>query len=121
MRALSLSERKTLELSPYVFSISAKNSLKFTDDFKKLIVKGSNEGLTQVEFFNSLLEVTCFDKKYVDTCLNRWRYHPIGLKVKRGRKKSIHKMGIEELQAENAYQKEVIAHLKKLRGITEDF
>jgi hypothetical protein len=121
MRAFSLSERRALELSPYVISISPKNSLKFSNDFKKLILNGSDEGLTQVEFFNSLLGVTCFDKKYVDTCLNRWRYEPIGLKAKRGRKKSIHKMSIEELKAENAYQKEVIAHLKKLRGITDDF
>lgn len=121
MRAFSLSERKSLELSHYVTSISPKNSIKFSDDFKKLILKGSNEGLTQVELFNSLLGVTCFDKKYVDTCLNRWRSKPIGIKAKPGRKKSIHKMSIEELKAENAYQKEVIAHLKKLRGITDEF
>lgn len=120
MRAFSFSERKKLKLSSYVISISPKNSLKFSDDFKKLFLKGSDGGLTQVELFNSLLGVTCFDKKYVDTCLNRWRYKPIGIKAKQGRKKSIHKMSIEELKAENAYQKEVIAHLKKLRGITED-
>lgn len=120
MRAFSLSERKTLELSPYVISISPKNSLKFSDDFKQLLLQGSDESLSQAEFFNSLLGVSCFDKKYVDSCMNRWRYKPIGIKGKRGRKKSIHKMSIEELKAENAYQKEVIAHLKKLRGITDD-
>lgn len=120
MRAFSFSERKKLELSPYVITISPKNSLKFNDDFKRLVLKGSDEGLTQVELFNSILGVNCFDKKYVDTCLNRWRYEPIRIKAKRGRKKSIHKMSVDELKAENAYQKEVIAHLKKLRGITED-
>jgi hypothetical protein len=102
MRAFSLSERRALESSPYVISISPKNSFKFSDDFKKLVLKGSVEGLTQVELFNSLLGVACFDKKYVDTCLNRWRYKPIGIKAKRGRRKSIHKMNIEELKAENA-------------------
>jgi hypothetical protein len=121
MRAFSISERKTLELCPYVLSISPKNSLKFCDAFKELILKGSEEGLTQVEFFNLSLGVTCFDKKYVDTCLNRWRNNPTGIKSRSGRKKSIHKMSIEELKAENAYQKEVIAHLKKLRGITDEF
>lgn len=121
MRAFSISERRALEQSPYVLSISPKNALKFSDDFKELVLNGSDQGLTQVEFFNSLLDVSCFDKKYVDSCLNRWRFKPAGLKTKLGRKKSIHKMSMEELQAENAYQKEVIAHLKKLRGITEDF
>jgi protease II len=37
----------------------------------------------------------------------------------RGRKKSIKNMTVEELKAENAYQREVIAHLKKLRGLTD--
>lgn len=86
-----------------------------------MVLKGSDEGLTQVELFNSLLGVSCFDKSYIDSCLNRWRYKPMGIKSKRGRKRSIHEMSIEELKAENAYQKEVIAHLKKLRGITDDF
>jgi protease II len=29
-------------------------------------------------------------------------------------------MSIEELKAENAYQKELIAHLKKLKGLADD-
>ena len=74
------------------------------------------------EFFNSTLGVSCFGKKYVDSIMNRWRKSAIlkeGPKGKRGRKKSIQKMSIEELKAENAYMKEVIVQLKKVRGLTD--
>ena len=65
--------------------------------------------------------MNCFDKKYVDSCLNRWRTKPsLPKKIEtRGRKKDLQKMSIEELKAENAYQREVIAHLKKIRGLTD--
>jgi hypothetical protein len=119
MRAFSISERKILESSNYVAKITPNNQIQFTDQFKELVLTSSSNGLTREEHFNFLLKVSCFDKKYVDSCLNRWRR--IGsTKVKKGRKKSIHKMTIEELKAENAYQKEVIAHLKKLRGLMDD-
>ena len=123
MRAFSISERKKLESSPHVLKITEKNQIQFTESFKRLILAGSEEGLTREEFFNSTLGVRCFDKKYVDSCLNRWRKHDNEKdipKLRRGRKKSIHKMSIDEIKAENAYMKEVIAHLKKLRGLADD-
>ena len=123
MRAFSISERRKLESSPYIFKITGKNRIQFTESFKKLILAGSEEGLTREEFFNVSLGVRCFDKKYVDSCLNRWRKQDREKdvpKLRRGRSKSIHKMSIDEIKAENAYMKEVIAHLKKLRGLADD-
>jgi hypothetical protein len=121
MRAFSISDRKILESCRYVFKITEKNQIQFTPDFKNLILKGSDD-LTRVEFFNYTLGVSCFGKKYVDSIMNRWRKSAIlkeGPKGKRGRKKSIQKMSIEELKAENAYMKEVIVQLKKVRGLTD--
>lgn len=122
MKALTISERKKLESSPYVSKITPKNQIQFTEVFKELILTGPSDGLTRIEFFNQILGVSCFDTHYIDSCLNRWRRQskmPFYLD-KRGKNKSIHKMSIDELKAENAYQKEVIAHLKKLRGLADD-
>ncbi len=122
MKALSISERKKLVSSPYVAKVTPKNQVQFTEAFKELILAGPTDGFTRVEFFNHLLGVSCFDKHYIDSCLTRWRSQskmPSYLD-RRGKNKSIHKMSIEELKAENAYQKEVIAHLKKLRGLSDD-
>lgn len=89
------------------------------------MLTGAKDGLTRVEFFNSTLGVNCFDKKYVDSCLNRWRKQDKFKslpKQRRGRKKSMDRMTIEELQAELALQKEINLELKKIHGlIDEDF
>ncbi len=119
MRAFSNSDLKVLKSSRFVIKITPKFQIQFTEEFKQLFVSGPSNGQTQTEYFNDLLGVTCFEKKYVDTCLNRWRNS--GLRPgKRGRSKSIHKMTFDEIKAENAYMKEVIAHLKKIRGLADD-
>ena len=116
MKGLSISDLKILESSPYV--------LKITEPFKNLMLESSIEGMTRQEAFNKTLGVDCFDKKFVDTCLARWRrkWRADGDLVpgKKGRKKDLNKMTFEEMKAEIAYQKEVIAHLKKLRGLADD-
>lgn len=119
MRAFSNSDLKILKSNHFVIKITPKFQIQFSEEFKRLIVSGPPEKQTQAEYFNGLLGVNCFDKKYVDTCLNRWRNS--GFKSgKRGRRKSVHKMTFDEIKAENAYMKEVIAHLKKLRGLADD-
>lgn len=122
MKGLSKSELKILELSPYVAKITEKHII-FTEQFKSIVLDSLNEGMTRVETFNKTLGVDCFDKHFVSNCLARWRRKQkvIGsLETKKGRKKSLEKMNIEEMRAEIAYQKEVIAHLKKLRGFADD-
>ena len=123
MKGLSSSDLKILKFSQYVSKITDKQ-ITFTDQFKWLMLESSVEGMSRAEAFNRTLGVTCFDKKYVDTCLGAWRRR-IREKGdltpdKRGRKKDLESMTFEEMKAEIAYQKEVIAHLKKLRGLAED-
>lgn len=119
MRALSKSELQLLSTNCYVKKITEK-SISFTDEFIDLVLTGSSEH-TRVEHFNSLLGVK-FDKKYVDSSLNRWRRQKKYKEVpkKRGRHKSISKMSVEELEALVAYQKEVIKQLKKVHGLADD-
>lgn len=123
MRGLSSSDRKILETSPYVHKITRQHVI-FTEHFKQLILDSQIDGMTRQESFNRALGVNCFDKKFVDGCLGRWR-RKLRLEGelrtgKRGRKKALASMSIEELKAENAYQKELIAHLKKLKGLADD-
>lgn len=120
MRAFSHSERKKLEASPFVEKFTKKQII-FTQAFKDLVLKGSSGEFSREEHFNKLLGVKCFDKKYVDSCLNRFRKQAQlkDLPKRRGRKKSTQKMTIEELEAEVAYQREVIEQLKKIRGLTD--
>lgn len=123
MKGLSVSDLKILNSSPYVSKITEKQVI-FTDQFKQLILESSIEGMTRQEIFNKTLGVSCFDKKFVDTCLGRWRrklrFSGELVSGSRGRKKDSRNMTIEEMRAEIAYQKEVIAHLKKLRGLADD-
>jgi hypothetical protein len=123
MRGLSSSERKILETSKFVLKITTKQIL-FTEHFKRLILDSQIDGMTRQESFNRTLGVNCFDKKFVDTCLGRWRrklrFDGDLSSGKKGRKKDPRNMSIEEMQAEIAYQKEVIAHLKKLKGLADD-
>lgn len=122
MRALTLSDRKKLESSPLIEKFTLK-TIVFTQKFKDLVLEGSEETLTREEHFNSLLGVTCFDKKYVDSCLNRWRNQKRFKslpKRKRGRRKDPNNMTIEELKAENALQREMLAELKKIHGLTDE-
>lgn len=123
MRGLSSSDLKILKSSPYVTKITDKH-INFTDQFKWLMLETTVEGMTRTEAFNRTLGVSCFDKKFVDTCLGAWRRK---LRAegdlspgKRGRKKDPDNMTSDEMRAEIAYQKEVIAHLKKLRGLADD-
>lgn len=120
MRALSSLERKKLESSPFVEKLTAK-SIIFTQSFKDLVLEGSSNEMTREEHFNFLLGVKCFDKKYVDSCLNRFRKQVLFKDVpkRRGRRKSPQKMTIQELEAEVAYLKEVNLQLKKARGLTD--
>lgn len=121
MGPLSKSDRKILESSVFVKKITAKH-VTYTQDFIEIMLKGpSQKGMTKVEFFNHTLGVHCFDPTYVDSTLGRWRKTPIlsNQKESRGRKKNIQKMSLEELKAENAYQREVIAQLKKIHGLTD--
>jgi|AntRauTorckE6833_2_1112554.scaffolds.fasta_scaffold82453_2 hypothetical protein len=123
MRGFLKSDLKILKSSKFVHKIT-ESQVVFSDNFKRLVLENPIEGMTRREMFNSLLNVDCFDKKFVDECLSRWR-RKIKLDgdvtpKKRGRKKSLESMTIEELRAETAYQKEVIAHLKKLRGLGDD-
>lgn len=123
MKGLSNSDLKVLKSSPYVAKITEKQ-IVFTEHFKRLVLDSLIEGMTREETFNRTLGVNCFDKKFVDTCLGRWRrkvravgdLHP----EKKGRRKSLENMTFEEMKAEIAYQKEVIAHLKKLKGLADD-
>jgi transposase-like protein len=123
MKGLSNSDLKFLKSSPYVLKIT-ESQIIFSEQFKNLMLESSIEGMTRQEAFNRTLGVNCFDKKFVDTCLNRWRRK---LRAdgdlapgKKGRKKDLDNMTVEEMRAEIAYQKEVIAHLKKLRGLADD-
>lgn len=120
MGAFSISDRKILESSPYVTKLTAKH-VTYSKAFIDLMLRGSPNGESRCDYFNLTLGVNCFDKKYVDSCLNRWRKNPIQIKSpeRRGRRKDPRNMTEEELRAENAYMKEVIAHLKKLRGLTD--
>lgn len=123
MKGLSISDLKILKLCPHVFKIT-KDHIIFTENFKALMLESSIEGMTRQEAFNRALGVNCFDKKFVDTCLGRWRRKlradgNLG-SSKKGRKKDLNNMTFEEMKAEIAYQKEVIAHLKKLRGLADD-
>ena len=120
MGAFSFSDRKVLEASPYVTKLTAKH-VTYSQTFIDLMMRGSPNGESRCDYFNNILGVACFDKKYVDSCLNRWRNNPLKQKApeRRGRKKHPRNMTEEELRAENAYMKEVIAHLKKLRGLTD--
>lgn len=123
MKGLSSQDLKILNSSPYVQKITQKQ-IFFTDHFKRIALDSQIEGMTRQDTFNQLLGVNCFDKDFVDNCLARWRRKlrfdgnlTVG---KRGRKKSSAKMSIDEMKAEIAYQKEVIAHLKKLKGLVDD-
>lgn len=120
MRGLSKSDRQLLNSSQYVLKITEKTII-FTDKFKELVLQPSNEK-TREDFFNSLMGVSCFDKKYVDSCLNRFRKQLKFKDVpkKRGRRKDTSKMTIEELEALVAYQTEVIKQLKKVHGLADD-
>jgi hypothetical protein len=123
MRGFSSSERKILASSEFVSKITSKQIL-FTEHFKRLILDAQIDGMTRQESFNRMLGVNCFDKSFVDTCLGRWRrklrFDGDLSESKKGRKKDPRNMSIEELKAENAYQKELIAHLKKLKGLADD-
>ena len=123
MRGLSSTDRKILENSHHVLKITSKHII-FTEHFKRLMLDSQIDGMTRQESFNKALGVDYFDKKFVDDCLGRWR-RKLRLdgdlsSSKRGRKKHPRNMSIEELKAENAYQKELIAHLKKLKGLADD-
>lgn len=122
MRALSFLERKKLCKSPFVTKTTEK-SISFTPEFKQLMLKGPDEGLSRTEYFNKILQVECFSKKYVDSALNRWKKEDKFKslpKSKRGRKKDLNKMSIDELKAENALQREMLAELKKIHGLTDE-
>lgn len=120
MGAFSLSDRKILESCPYVTKLTEKHVV-YSKKFIDLMLRGARNGESRVLYFNRTLGVNCFDKKYVDSCLNRWKKKPFisSTPERRGRKKDIFKMSEAELRAENAYMKEVIAQLKKLRGLTD--
>jgi hypothetical protein len=123
MKGLSNSSLKILKSSPYVAKIT-DFQIVFTDQFKRLVLDNLYEGMTRREMFNHLLGVDCFDKKFVDDRLASWRrkIREVGdvTPSKRGRKKDLNSMTIDEMKAEIAYQKEVIAHLKKQKGLAED-
>lgn len=123
MKGLSHSDLKVLKSSPYVAKIT-ESQIIFTEHFKQLVLDTFIEGMSRVDSFNKTLGVTCFEKKFVDSCLGRWR-RKIRLNGdlspnKKGRKKSLESMSHDEMRAEIAYQKEVIAHLKKLKGLADD-
>lgn len=123
MKGLSKTDLNILKSSDYVLKIT-DSQIIFTDHFKRLVLDTFAEGMTRQEMFNYLLGVNCFDKKFVDDSLARWRrkVREDGdvTSSKRGRKKGPDSMTIEEMKAEIAYQKEVIAHLKKLKGLADD-
>lgn len=123
MRGLSSSDLKILSSSPYVLKIT-NSQISFTEKFKILLLENSVEGMSREEMFNKTLGVSCFDKKFVDSCLGRWRrklrFDGDLSSDNRGRDKDLNSMTFEEMKAEIAYQKEVIAHLKKLKGLADD-
>lgn len=123
MRGLSNSDLKILSNSPYILKIT-DSQIIFTEHFKRLVLDSLIEGMTRQETFNKLLGVNCFNKKFVDDRLGSWRrkLRTDGeLKSnKRGPKKSLNDMSYDEMKAEIAYQKEIIAHLKKLKGLADD-
>jgi hypothetical protein len=123
MRGLSNSDFKILSSCPFVLKIT-DSKIIFTEQFKKLVLESLIEGMTRQQTFNKMLGVSCFDKKFVDDRLGSWRRKLRAdgdLKPnQRGRKKSIDNMSYDEMKAEIAYQKEIIAHLKKLKGLADD-
>lgn len=123
MKGLSIYNLKILKSSAYVAKIT-DSQIIFTDQFKRLVLDNPYEGMTRREMFNHLLGVDCFNKKFVDDKLASWRrkMRKDGdiTPGKRGRKKDLNSMTIEEMKAEIAYQKEVIAHLKKQKGLADD-
>lgn len=123
MKGLSLTDIQILKSSPYIEKITDKHVI-FTQIFKSLVLEHPIEGMTRQEIFNHLLGVDCFDKDFVDSCLGRWRRKLRNsgnlTPDKKGVKKLSVNMTIEEMKAEIAYQKEIISHLKKLRGLGED-
>jgi hypothetical protein len=123
MKGLSSSQVKKLLSSQYVLNVT-ESQVNFSEIFKEIMLAKPTHGLSRLEFFNTTLGVDCFDKKFVDNCLNRWRrkvriYGSIK-SDRRGRSKDPAGMSIDEMKAEIAYQKEVIAHLKKIRGLTDE-
>jgi hypothetical protein len=123
MKGLSSSQLKKLLSSRYVLKVT-ESQVIFSDVFKELMLAKPTNGLSRQEFFNTTLGVDCFDKKFVDSSLNRWRrrariYGSVN-SDKRGRSKNTAEMTVDEMKAEIAYQKEVIAHLKKIRGLTDE-
>jgi hypothetical protein len=123
MKGLSKLDLQTLSSSPYVSKITDKQII-FTEHFKRLALDSLVEGMTRQEVFNRLLGVNCFDKEFVDNSLARWRrklrFDGDLSQGKRGRQKDYKNMSFDEMKAEIAYQKEVIKHLKKLRGLADD-
>lgn len=119
MRTLFSSDRKKLESSSFVEKFTEKQII-FNQKFRELVLEGT-PGKTREQHFNELLGVNCFDKKFVDSCLNRWRKQKLFKDVpkRKGRRKDLGNMTVEELEAEVAYQKEVIEQLKKARGLTD--
>lgn len=123
MKGLSSSQLKKLLSSPHVLKVT-ESHVSFSDVFKELMLAKPTLGLSRQEFFNQTLEVDFFDKKFIDNCLSRWRrkvkmYGSVK-SDKRGRSKNSKEMSIDEMKAEIAYQKEVIFHLKKIRGLTDE-
>jgi hypothetical protein len=126
MLELTSQQKNVLLNSPYVKKITSKNHVAFTDEFKKLVVKQIASGKLRKKVFLDLLEID-LPSKYIDTTVKRWRSKiqntgsfKDGRGSGRGRKKLTRNMTVEEMEAEIAYQKEVIKQLKKIHGLADD-
>lgn len=114
--------KKILLDSGYVEGFNDRDHIKFTNEFKELVLKQSAEGVPRKEIFK-ILGVDIFNRNYVNACISGWRraakeQNAGKVPKSRGRKKSLEQMTVDELRAENALQKQEIEYLKKLRGLT---
>lgn len=126
MLELTSQQKKILLNSPYVQKITLKNHVSFTTEFKKIVVKQIAGGKLRKRVFFDLLGVD-LPSKYIDTTVKRWRSSiqkdgtfPDGRGSGGGRKKLTQNMTVKEMEAEIAYQKEVIKQLKKIHGLADD-
>ena len=115
--------KKILLESGYVEGFTEKDFIKFKETFKDLVLKQSSEGVPRLEIFK-VLGVDIFTRNYINSCISQWRRSSREkssgkIKKKKGRRKSLEQMTVDELRAENALQKQEIEYLKKLRGLTK--
>ena len=108
--------------NPNVESINS-NTIKFTSEFKELVLKKDSEGFTASQIFKEAgFDLKVLGKNIPTTCIRNWRY-----KVKQHNKnnnkylaKEIKKNNaLKSILEENRYLKAENEFLKKLQALQE--